>query len=94
MPFDNPENFQEHGEPNHYMYSKPLILWPQDSQLLIIEGSFNFKHFSDVADKVQHDFKVWSTKFEYQSKDTQYWNSGILLLPTFLLKHCPIELSA
>lgn len=46
------------------MYQSPYIIWTSSGQMLIIEKQFKQKYFSEVVDKIHHDFKVWMTRFE------------------------------
>ncbi|CAD8142178.1 unnamed protein product [Paramecium octaurelia] len=92
IPFDNPEQYQKFGQSNKYMYESPYIIWINADQTLIIEKNFKQKYFSEVIDKVHHDFKIWITKFEIQNNET--WEQGILVIPSFLLSKASVEMTS
>ncbi|CAD8136908.1 unnamed protein product [Paramecium pentaurelia] len=92
IPFDNPEQYSKYGQSNKYMYESPYIIWTNSDQILIIEKEFKQKYFSEVIDRVHHDFKIWITKFEIQINET--WEQGILVLPSFLLSKAYVEMTS
>ncbi|XP_001347175.1 hypothetical protein (macronuclear) [Paramecium tetraurelia strain d4-2] len=92
IPFDNPEQNSTFGQSNKYMYEFPYIIWTAKDQILIIEKEFKQKFFSEVIDRVHHDFKIWITKFEIQMNES--WEQGILVLPSFLLTKAYVEMTS
>ncbi|CAD8048814.1 unnamed protein product [Paramecium sonneborni] len=92
IPFVNPEQYSKFGQSNKYMYESPYIIWTNSDQILIIEKQFKQKYFSEVIDRVHHDFKIWITKFEISINES--WEQGILVLPSFLLTKAYVEMTS